>query len=65
MLVEKILYQAMPNKNKKVTIVIEMPAIEQSEPRESLLDIFIYKFLKVLTYWIIGFISLGMLGIII
>jgi len=65
MLVEKILYQAMPNKNKKVTIVIEMPAIEQSEPRESLLDIFIYKFLNVLTYWIIGFISLGMLGILI
>jgi len=65
MLVEKILYQAMPKKNKKVTIVIEMPALEESETRESLLDIFIYKFLNVLTYWIIGFISLGMLGILI
>lgn len=49
-------------KQKEFTITLEFDC--DDEPQISAIDTFIHTFLRVISYWILGFLIIGVIGII-
>ena len=45
-----------------ISITIELP--DEEPPPPSAADVFIFKFFQTLSYWVAGFLLIGLLGII-
>jgi hypothetical protein len=56
---------AKKKKNKpqplQISITIELP---EDDPEPSAADVFIYKFLETLSWWVLGFFAIALIGLI-
>ena len=54
----------MAKKKKKPTIISITIELPEDDPVPSAADVFIYKFLETLSWWVLGFFAIALIGLI-